>query len=132
MSTATTTTIHEFRSHWLPSATTDGLNRLAELLADASPLLIHGSFSRCATQGCLATHLAWHHPQTSQLTSDAGIAWLTRVARLNPATSRVVLDWDRFGVHDWVLREELLAECREELRRRSEGPSEHPLDLCAV
>lgn len=127
---STATAIHEFRSRWIPSATTDGLNRLAELLADASPLLIHGSFSRCASQGCLATHLAWHHPMTAGLQADAGIAWLTRVARLNPATSAVVLSWDRNGVFDWQLREELLAECRQELHRRQESAVEELIVPC--
>lgn len=129
---STAIALQEFRTRWLPSATREGLNRLAELLADASPLLIHGSFSRCASQGCLATHLAWHHPVTAGLQADAGVAWLTKVARLNPATSALVLSWDRNGVHDWELREELLSECREELRRRSEVPAEAALELCAV
>ena len=40
--------------------------------------------------GCLATHAAWHHPETAHLTQDAGINWLHCVAHLNPATSHVI------------------------------------------
>lgn len=117
---ATLPTLQEFRSRWLPHATDRGLERIVELLEAASPLLIHGAFSRCASQGCLATHLAWHHPMTEHLQTDAGVAWLTRVAKMNPATSAVLLEWDRCGVHNWGLRDELIAECRNELRRRAE------------
>lgn len=117
---STAVALQEFRSRWLPSATTGGLNRVVTLLEQASPLLIHGSFSRCASQGCLATHLAWHHPATAGLQADAGVAWLTKVARLNPATSAMILSWDRHGVHDWELREDLLTACRDELRRRED------------
>jgi len=70
--------------------------------------------------GCLATQIAWHHPQTEHLTIEAGVTWLTRVARLNPATSRVILAWDHRGLHDWELRDGLLSECRAESRRRNE------------
>jgi hypothetical protein len=131
---STATALAEFRTRWLPAATDAGLRRLVELLDRASPLLIHGSFSRCPSQGCLATHLAWHHPRTAGLTTDSGIAWLTKVAGLNPATSFVVTSWDRDGVHGWELRGELLAECREELRRRESRnaePVEEP-ELCGV
>lgn len=112
--------VQEFRTRWLPHATQRGLSRLIELLRSASPLLIHGAFTRCSSQGCLATHLAWHHPDTQQLQADAGVVWLTKVAEINPATSSVILAWDRAGVHDWDLREELLSECREEFERRNE------------
>ena len=54
--------------------------------------------------GCLATHVGWNHPQTAHLTLDAGITWLYRVACLNPATSQVLREWDRRGVHDVELR----------------------------
>ena len=84
-------------------------------------MLISGAFSRCASQGCLATHLAWHHPKTRDLHAEAGVVWLTKVAQMNPATSAVLLEWDRSGVHNWELREELLAECRQELERRADG-----------
>lgn len=132
---STAQAITEFRNHWLPAATEAGLRRLTELLEQASPLLIHGAFSRCASQGCLATHLAWHHPQTEHYQTDAGIVWLTKIAGLNPATSAVVLSWDRLGVHDFELRNELLFVCQSELQRRAQQPAESPiesLELCGV
>ena len=131
---STAVAVQEFRTRWLPSATTGGLNRVVSLLERASPLLIHGSFSRCVSQGCLATHLAWHHPATAGLQADAGVAWLTKVAKLNPATSAMILSWDRLGVHDWELREELLAECRDELRRRDGAYRDEVIEaeLCEV
>ena len=92
----------EFRTAWLPHATTTGLSRLADLLEQASPMLIHGAFSRAMPQGCLATHIAWNHPTTSGLQDEAGVIWLTRVAKLNPATSKLVEEWDRNGIHDWA------------------------------
>lgn len=115
------TTLTEFRSRWLPHATDAGLSRLIELLQQASPLLVHGAFERCAPTGCLATHLAWHHPATSALTDEAGVTWLSRVAGLNPATSEVIEEWDRSGVYDWTLRSELLRVCCEEADRRATG-----------
>lgn len=129
---ATLPTLQEFRTRWLPHATDRGLERIVELLEAASPLLIHGAFTRCASQGCLATHLAWHHPTTEHLQTDAGVAWLTRVAKMNPATSAVLLEWDRCGVHNWALRDELISECRDELRRRaaSEPSDAVETDLC--
>ncbi len=111
----------EFRTAWLPHATTIGLSRLADLLERASPMLIHGAFSRALPQGCLATHIAWNHPITCTLQDEAGVIWLTRVAKLNPATSKLVEEWDRNGIHDWELRSDLLAECRLELERRDNG-----------
>lgn len=113
--------LNEFRHAWLPHVSDAGLDRIIELLATTSPLLIHGTFSRCVPMGCLATQIAWHHPQTEQLQGEAGIVWLTRVARLNPATSHVILAWDRRGAHDWDLRTALLAECRAEVERRQSG-----------
>lgn len=126
--------LQEFRLRWLPHATGAGLSRLAELLQAGSPLLIHGAFSRCAAQGCLATHLGWRHPLTANLQHDAGIVWLTKVARMNPATSALLLEWDRLGIHDWELRDSLLQACDEELSRRSEGETEDEdsLELCGV
>src|SRR5207248_748229 len=58
--------------------------------------------------GCLATHAAWHHPRTQHLMQEAGIAWLTRVAGLNPATSLVIREWDTRAGADWQARAELL------------------------
>ena len=91
--------IHELRSAWLPNITDAGLNRLIDLLEKASPLLIHGCFTRAVPMGCLATQVAWNHPRTAHLTSDAGITWLHRVAGLNPATSSVLREWDQCDEH---------------------------------
>jgi hypothetical protein len=115
-------TLAEFRSAWLPHVSDDGLTRLVELLDRGSPLLIHGAFSKACAMGCLATHIAWHHPLTRDLSDEAGVCWLTRVAKLNPATSHVILAWDRAGSADWALRAELLRECRAEIARRDHTP----------
>jgi hypothetical protein len=112
----------ELRSAWLPHTTDTGLTRLIDLLASGSPLLIHGCFTRAVPMGCLATHIAWHHPRTAHLTGEAGITWLHRVAGLNPATSYVLREWDRRGAHDLDLRGELLAVLREEQRTRTAQP----------
>ncbi len=109
----------ELRSAWLPNVTDAGLARVAELLEKASPLLIHGAFTRAVPMGCLATHAAWNHPRTAHLTLDAGITWLHRVANLNPATSYVLREWDSRGVRDLDLRAELLAIFRTERRSRA-------------
>ena len=74
-----------------------------------SPLLLSGRFTETLPRGCLATHIAWHHPAVGHRTLDAGILWLTRVAGLNPATSSVIREWDRRGPQDWTFRSELLA-----------------------
>lgn len=111
--------LQEWQTAWLPHATDAGLKRLTELLEKASPLLIHGCFSRAVPMGCLATHLAWHHPRTAHLTQDAGIMWLHHVAGLNPATSHVLREWDRNGVADVELRFDLLTLLRDEKERRT-------------
>ena len=122
-------TLHEFRSVWLPNVTDAGLTRLVELLESGSPLLIHGAFSKACAMGCLATHIAWHHPETRSVNDEAGVRWLTRVARLNPATSLVILAWDRAGSGDWELRAELVRACRQELsNRRAIGYTDHSSD----
>lgn len=122
-------TLAEFRSAWLPHVTDAGLVRLIELLESGSPLLIHGAFSKACAMGCLATHIAWHHPQTRGLNDEAGVCWLTRVAKLNPATSHVILAWDRGGQQDWSLRTDLLKECRDELsERRDPNWTDQPSD----
>jgi hypothetical protein len=108
----------ELRSAWLPNMSDAALDRLTDLLEKGSPLLIHGCFTRAVPMGCLATHVAWNHPRTAHLTLDAGITWLHRVAGLNPATSHVLREWDRRGVHDLELRADLLAELQAERRRR--------------
>lgn len=114
--------LQELRTSWLPNLTDSGLDRLVDLLKKASPLLIHGCFTRSVPMGCLATHAAWHHPATRHLTADAGISWLYGVAGLNPATSHVIREWDRRGSHDWQLREELAAVFEEERRTRADRP----------
>ncbi|HZU37413.1 MAG TPA: hypothetical protein VFA18_15925 [Gemmataceae bacterium] len=112
--------VRELKASWLPNLTDAGLDRLIELLEQASPLLIHGCFTRAVPMGCLATHAGWHHPQTSHLTLDAGITWLHHVAGLNPATSCVIRDWDACGPTGFETRAELLAHFRAEraVRRR--------------
>src|SRR5262245_29843515 len=96
-SMSTQNTLAEFRTAWLPHVTDAGLVRLIELLESGSPLLIHGAFSKACAMGCLATHIAWHHPHTRGLNDEAGVCWLTKVAKMNPATSQVILAWDRGG-----------------------------------
>jgi hypothetical protein len=108
----------ELRGAWLPNITDAGLDRLIDLLEKASPLLIHGCFTRVAPMGCLASHIAWNHPQTNRLTYDAGITWLHHVAGLNPATSQLLREWDRRGVRDLELRAELLRLFRGEREAR--------------
>ena len=100
--------VRELQTAWFPNMTDAGLDRLIELLEKGSPLLIHGCFTKAASMGCLATHIAWHHPQTEHLNTEAGVAWLTRVAGLNPATSQVIREWDCRGPKDWELRDDLL------------------------
>lgn len=113
--------VAEFHTRWLPHVTDDGLSRVIGLLDSASPLLIHGAFTHACAMGCLATHIGWHHPATRGLNDEAGVCWLTRVAKLNPATSDVILAWDRHGQNDWSLRAELLAACRAEQARRTDA-----------
>ncbi len=119
--------LDEFESRWLPHVTTAGLVRLIELLEQDSPLLIAGSFIAAAAQGCLATHIAWHHPRTAHLDDeDAGVLWLTRVAGLNPATSAMITAWDDGGASDPAFRVALLQVCRCELARRQAVPNASP------
>jgi len=108
----------EFRDSWLPNITDAGLERLMELLRKGSPFLIHGCFTRAVPMGCLATHIAWNHPETADCTVDAGIHWLHRVAGLNPATSLVIREWDTRGSRDWQLRSDLLDLLEQEIGRR--------------
>jgi hypothetical protein len=107
----------ELRESWLPHASLAGLDRVIDLLEKGSPLLLSGRFTEVLPRGCLATHIAWHHPAVSHRTHDAGILWLTRVAGLNPATSAVIREWDRRGPHDWTFRGELLAVLKEGRRK---------------
>lgn len=110
--------LRELRDEWLPHITSRGLDRVIELLEKASPLLIHGAFTRALPMGCLATHIAWHHPATEHFNVEAGIMWLSRIAHLNPATSQVIRSWDSRGPQDWELRNGLLEVFKEERERR--------------
>src|SRR5262245_2008334 len=117
--------LDELRSAWLPNITDAGLDRLLELLDRSIPLLISGCFTRAIPMGCLASHIAWNHPTTAQLTVDAGITWLHKVAGLNPATSKVLDEWDRRGAGDLSLRADLIAELRAEREsRRTSAPAQ--------
>lgn len=125
--------ISEFVNRWLPHATESGLNRLLQLLEQGNPMLIHGAFSKSCALGCLATHMAWHHPETCHLNEEAGIRWLTNVAKLNPATSAVIVAWDRNGMADWELRGQLIRAICEALETRDadcEYEAEESLELC--
>jgi hypothetical protein len=113
--------LRELRGSWLPNITDDGLDRLIDLLEHDSPLLIHGSFSRATPMGCLATHVAWHHPCTSRFHDDAGIQWLSGIAGLNPATSEVIRAWD--GRRPWEVRSDMIAILLQERQRRLEARS---------
>jgi hypothetical protein len=110
--------LDELASAWLPHVTDNGLDRIIELLESGSPLLIHGCFTRALPMGCLASHIAWHHPRTAHLTADAGITWLYHVAGLNPATSRLLREWDRGGAMDLELRGDLVRVFKDERRQR--------------
>ena len=116
----------ELRSAWLPRIPDAALARLRDLLEKGSPLLISGCFTKALPMGCLASHIAWHHPETCGLTIDAGISWLHRVAGLNPATSAVLREWDLRGAADLGLRHDLLGEFRAEQERRSQAPGRLP------
>ena len=121
--------LHELKTSWLPNITDAGLDRLVELLEKGSPLLIHGSFTRAVPMGCLATHVAWHHPQTSRMTLDAGVCWLNQVAGLNPATSLVIREWDRCSDCDFEIRTELSSVFRQERADRQRQLADEP---CSV
>lgn len=114
----------ELNHAWLPNITDVGLDRLIDMLEKGSPLLIHGSFTRSVPMGCLATHIAWHHPRTARHTLDAGICWLNQVACLNPATSHVIREWDRCADADFEMRSDLIAVFKEERERRQQLPTQ--------
>jgi hypothetical protein len=123
----------EFHTAWLPNVSDTGLSRLVELLESGNPLLIRGAFTRAVPMGCLASHIAWNHPATRDLgDEEAGVMWLTRVARLNPATSAVVLAWDREGPLDRDLLAGLLSACRDEQARRPAEPVSVGQPACVV
>jgi hypothetical protein len=119
--------LREIHAAWLPNVNDDGLNRVIDLLEKGSPLLLAGRFTSAVPTGCLATHIAWHHPAVCHRTEDAGILWLTRVAGLNPATSHVIREWDRHDPREWAFRNDLLTVLLAERVRRSEAvaPVEH-------
>ncbi len=110
--------VQELRSRWLPHVTDAGLDRLIDLLEKGSPLLVHGRFTGAVPMGCLASHIGWHHPRVCHRTLDAGVLWLTRVAGLNPATSKVIRTWDSVGQQSYTLREELAVLFRAERSER--------------
>lgn len=116
----------ELRAAWLPHITDAGLRRLIEMLERNSPLLISGSFTRAIPMGCLASHIAWNHPSTCRLSVDAGITWLHQEAGLNPATSRLLQEWDQRGANDLDLRLSLIEEFRAEESRRSREQARRP------
>ena len=126
--------LRELNNSWLPNITDCGLDRLIDLLEKGSPLLIHGSFTRSVPMGCLATQVAWNHPKTANMTLDAGICWLNRVAGLNPATSHVIREWDRCASFDYEVRCELLAIFRQErdTRRQPQTPVNRIAELVNV
>jgi hypothetical protein len=115
--------VHELRTAWLPNVTDGGLDRVIDLLEKGSPLLLSGRFTEAVPRGCLATHIAWHHPAVAHRTADAGVLWLTRIAGLNPATSHVIREWDRRCPQEWSFRNELLALLRQERSARSARPA---------
>lgn len=124
--------IQELKDEWLPHVTDSGLDRVIDLLEKGSPLLIHGTFARAVPMGCLATQIAWHHPQTSEWTMEAGIMWLSRVAGLNPATSEVIRAWDANGANDWQLRCDLIGAFKDERERRQASPEHIDILECEL
>lgn len=119
--------VRELRCDWLPNVSDAGLDRVIDLLEKGSPLLLSGRFTGAIATGCLATHIAWHHPEVSHRTEDAGVQWLTRVAGLNPATSRVIREWDSRCPQEWNFRHDLLTLFREERAGRSAMRADHNL-----
>jgi hypothetical protein len=109
----------ELHESWLPHVSDAGLDRVIDLLEKGSPLLLSGRFTEALPRGCLATHIGWHHPAVAHRTLDAGILWLTRVARLNPATSAVIREWDRRCPTEWSFRSDLLDVLKRERANRS-------------
>lgn len=126
--------VSELKTHWLPNISNAGLERVIDLLTKGSPLLLSGRFTSALPTGCLATHIAWHHPDVCHRTEDAGILWLTRVAGLNPATSRVIREWDQHDPREWGLRSDLLDVLLAEQNRRQNEPLDADLtpELAAV
>ena len=113
--------LDELHQRWFPGSTDGAVAHLVHLLESASPLLVSGYFSKMPPQGCLATQIAWHHPNTAHLAQDSGIVWLDRVANLSPVTSTVLTFWDARGANDLAYRHFLLDEFRAERHRRQQG-----------
>jgi hypothetical protein len=125
--------VRELRTSWLPNVSDAGLDRVIELLEKGSPLLLSGRFTAALPRGCLATHIAWHHPAVAHRTLDAGVLWLTRVAGLNPATSTVIREWDSRCPQEWAFRNELSALFRQEqAARATAGENAHDRRAVAV
>jgi hypothetical protein len=118
--------VRELRNSWLPNVSDAGLDRVVELLEKGSPLLLSGRFTAALPRGCLATHIAWHHPAVAHRTLDAGVLWLTRIAGLNPATSAVIREWDSRCPQEWGFRNELLALFRQEQTTRANAGANAP------
>jgi hypothetical protein len=110
--------LEELRDRWLPHMTDAGLERLISLLESKSPLLIHGQFESALPQGCLASHIAWNHPESQAWYHEAGIIWLTRIAGLNPGTSKVIEAWDNATSDPDELRLAILSTLLHEQRLR--------------
>lgn len=124
----------ELRESWLPHVSDRGLCRIIDLLEKGSQLLLSGRFTSALPTGCLATHIAWHHPAVSHRTEDAGILWLSRIAGLNPATSEVIREWDRHDPREWSFRQHLLGLLYEESQRRHARAesADLPVELAVV
>jgi len=122
--------VRELRESWLPNISADGLDRVIDLLEKGSPFLLAGRFTETLPRGCLATHIAWHHPAVSHRTLDAGIIWLSKVAGLNPGTSHVIREWDSRGPQDWAFRRDLLEILKD--ARSANKPTDHVREPMAV
>jgi hypothetical protein len=122
----------ELHNSWLPNITDAGLDRLIDLLEKGSPLLIHGSFAQTIPMGCLASHVAWNHPRTADLSNDAGIVWLNNVAHINPATSHVIRVWDSCSRCDYQVRTELLEVLKQHRTKRTHRRLEAVVEPCLV
>jgi len=55
--------VRELRESWLPNISAAGLDRVVDLLEKrAVPFCCPAVFTEILPRGCLATHIAWHHP----------------------------------------------------------------------
>ena len=115
--------VDEFRQQWLPNVTDGGLEHLRSLLDQHSPLLVRGNWisdfppnSEVSdfSKGCLATHIAWFHPETAQMHLEAGYQWLHEVVGIQSVASHVLREWDAGS----KVEAELAYLVREEQQRR--------------